>query len=90
MGLIDVTDGLVSIRSRGRATSAVVIFGENKPSGRLSYASELQLPGSCDVSQDAGDYCIDVKLDSTFQRMRVTSANEQAGFLAQVRRALTG
>jgi RimJ/RimL family protein N-acetyltransferase len=47
--LIDVTDGLVRIRSCGPATSAAVIFGENKTSGRLSYGSELELPDAGDV-----------------------------------------
>jgi RimJ/RimL family protein N-acetyltransferase len=47
--LIDVTDGLVRIRSRGPATSAAVIFGENKASGRLSYAEERRWPETGDV-----------------------------------------
>jgi hypothetical protein len=38
--------------------------------------------------EDAGDYYVDVKLDSKFLRMRVTSSNEQADFLSQVRCAL--
>jgi hypothetical protein len=38
--------------------------------------------------EDAGDLYVDVRLDGKFQRMRVTSRNEQAGFLSQVRRAL--
>lgn len=38
--------------------------------------------------EDAGDYYVDVKLDSNFQRIRVTSSNEQADFLAQVLCAL--
>ena len=38
--------------------------------------------------EDAGDFYADVKLDSKFQRMRVTSLSEQAGFLAQVQGAL--
>ena len=35
--------------------------------------------------EDAGDLYVDVRLDSTFQRMRVTSQADQADFLAQVR-----
>jgi hypothetical protein len=38
--------------------------------------------------EDAGDLYADVKLDSEFQRMKVSSASEQAGFLARVREAL--
>ena len=38
--------------------------------------------------EDAGDFYVDVKLDSKFQRMRVTSLSEQAEFLAQVSSAL--
>jgi hypothetical protein len=38
--------------------------------------------------EDAGDFYVDVKLDSKFQRMRVTSRSEQAGFLVQVQGAL--
>ncbi len=38
--------------------------------------------------EDAGDLYVDVRLDSTFQRMKVTSHNEQADLLAQVREAL--
>jgi hypothetical protein len=38
--------------------------------------------------EDAGDLYADVRLDSTFQRLRVTSVDEQAGFLSQVREAL--
>ena len=38
--------------------------------------------------EDAGDFYVDVKLDSKFQRMRVISLSEQAEFLAQVRGAL--
>ncbi len=38
--------------------------------------------------EDAGDLYVDVRLDSNFQRMRVTSRNEQADFLSQVRMAL--
>jgi hypothetical protein len=38
--------------------------------------------------EDAGDFYVDVKLDSKFQRMRVTSRGEQAEFLVQVRSVL--
>jgi hypothetical protein len=38
--------------------------------------------------EDAGDFYVDVRLDSKFQRMRVTSRDEQADFLSQVRMAL--
>ena len=38
--------------------------------------------------EDAGDFYVDVKLYGAFQRMRVTSRNEQIDFLAQVRTAL--
>ncbi len=38
--------------------------------------------------EDAGDLYVDVKLDSKFQRMRVTSRGEQDDFLSQVREAL--
>jgi hypothetical protein len=38
--------------------------------------------------EDAGDLYVDVRLDSAFQRMRVTSRSEQADFLSRVRRAL--
>ena len=38
--------------------------------------------------EDAGCLYADVKLDSEFQRMKVTSASEQAGFLSLVREAL--
>lgn len=38
--------------------------------------------------EDAGDLYVDVKLDSTFQRMRVTSRAEQADLLSQVRESL--
>ena len=37
---------------------------------------------------DAGDLYADVRLDSKFQRLRVTSRDEQTGFLSQVREAL--
>jgi hypothetical protein len=38
--------------------------------------------------EDAGDLYADVRLDSRFQRMRVTSRREQAELLSQVRAAL--
>ncbi len=38
--------------------------------------------------EDAGDIYADVRLDSEFQRMKVTSRSEQAGLLSQVRKAL--
>jgi hypothetical protein len=38
--------------------------------------------------EDAGDLYVDVRLDSAFQRMKVTSPSEQADLLSQVRRAL--
>ncbi len=38
--------------------------------------------------EDAGDYFVDVRLDADFERVRVTSPDEQAAFLAQVRKAL--
>lgn len=38
--------------------------------------------------EDAGDIYVDVRLDSKFQRVRVTSGNEQSGFLSRVREAL--
>ncbi len=38
--------------------------------------------------EDAGDLYVDVRLDSRFERISVTSAAEQADFLAQVRAAL--
>jgi hypothetical protein len=38
--------------------------------------------------EDAGDLYADIKLDSKFQRMRVTSASEQADFLSRVLQAL--
>jgi hypothetical protein len=37
--------------------------------------------------EDAGDLYADVRLDSHFQRMKVTSSDEQAEFLALVREA---
>jgi hypothetical protein len=38
--------------------------------------------------EDAGDLYVDARLDSKFQRLKVTSRDEQADFLAQVRAAL--
>lgn len=38
--------------------------------------------------EDAGDYYVDVKLDSRFQRMKVTSHADQARFLTRVKEAL--
>ncbi len=38
--------------------------------------------------EDAGDLYVDVRLQSQFERMKVTSRSEQAGFLARVRDAL--
>jgi hypothetical protein len=40
--------------------------------------------------EDAGDLYADVRLGSEFERMRVTSPEEQTGFLSRVRDALTG
>jgi hypothetical protein len=37
---------------------------------------------------DADDLYVDVKLDTKFRRLRVTSGDEQAAFLARVRSAL--
>ena len=37
--------------------------------------------------EDAGDLYVDVRLDSTFQRLRVTSDADQADFLARVKAA---
>lgn len=39
--------------------------------------------------EDAGDLYVDVRLDTEFQRMKVTSGNEQADFLSRVRAALS-
>lgn len=38
--------------------------------------------------EDAGDLYVDARLGGKFQRMRVTSHNEQADFLSRVREAL--
>lgn len=39
---------------------------------------------------DASDLYVDVRLDSSFERMKATSSEEQTAFLAQVQRALGG
>jgi len=39
-------------------------------------------------ADDAGDSYVDVRLDGAFQRVRVTSLEEQADFLARVQKAL--
>lgn len=38
--------------------------------------------------EDAGDFYVDVRLGSTFQRMKVTSGGEQSEFLCRVQQAL--
>ncbi|HEY7261141.1 MAG TPA: hypothetical protein VH589_06605 [Trebonia sp.] len=38
--------------------------------------------------EDAGDYYVDVKLDTKFQRMKVTSRADQAHFLTRVKGAI--
>jgi hypothetical protein len=38
--------------------------------------------------EDAGDLYVDVKIDSKFQRMKVTSGSEQADFFSRVRQAV--
>ncbi len=38
--------------------------------------------------EHAGDLYVDVKLDSSFQRMKVTSGGEQADFVSRVRDAV--
>ena len=38
--------------------------------------------------EDAGEFYVDVRLDTSFERMKVTSDTDQASFLAQVRSAL--
>jgi hypothetical protein len=38
--------------------------------------------------EDAGDLYVDVRLDSKFQRMKVTSHTEQADFLSRVKETL--
>jgi hypothetical protein len=56
---------------------------ERKP-GNFSRGSRAFLH----FHEDAGDLYVDVRLDSKFQRMKVTTGSEQADFLAQVREAL--
>jgi hypothetical protein len=38
--------------------------------------------------EDAGDFYVDVRVDTAFQRMKVTSDKEQADLLSHVRNAL--
>jgi hypothetical protein len=38
--------------------------------------------------EDSGDLYVDVRLDTEFERMAVTSAGDQADFLSRVREAL--
>ena len=38
--------------------------------------------------EDAGDFYVDVKLDGSFRRAKVTSSTEQADLLSRVRTAL--
>jgi N-acetylglutamate synthase-like GNAT family acetyltransferase len=38
--------------------------------------------------EDAGEFYVDVRLESAFERVKVTSATEQAEFLARVRGAI--
>lgn len=38
--------------------------------------------------EDAGDLYVDVRLDSDFERMKITSAEEQAYFTSRVREVL--
>jgi len=38
--------------------------------------------------EDAGDLYVDVRLDSKFERMKITSPNQQAHFLSRLREAL--
>jgi hypothetical protein len=38
--------------------------------------------------EDAGEFYVDVRLDGAFRRAKVTTADEQADLLAQVRREL--
>jgi hypothetical protein len=52
--------------------------------GSFSYGSRAFLH----FHEDAGDLYVDVRLDSAFERMKVTSDAEQADFLAAVRCAL--
>lgn len=53
---------------------------ERKP-GNFSRGSRAFLH----FHEDAGDLYVDVRLDSAFQRIKVTSPGEQAEFLSQVR-----
>lgn len=39
--------------------------------------------------EDSGDLYADVRLDSTFERLKVTSADDQAVLLSRVRKAIT-
>jgi hypothetical protein len=56
---------------------------ERKP-GNFSRGSRAFLH----FHEDAGDLYVDVRLDSTFERMKITSGHGQAGFLSLVREAL--
>jgi len=38
--------------------------------------------------EDAGDLYVDVRLDSKFERMKITSRNQQNHFLSRLREAL--
>ncbi len=38
--------------------------------------------------EDAGDLYVDVRLDSKFERMKITSPNQRAHFLSRLREAL--
>jgi len=38
--------------------------------------------------EDAGDLYVDVRLDSRFERMKITSRDQQAYFLSRLREAL--
>ena len=40
--------------------------------------------------EDAGDYYVDVKLASEFERMKVSSRSDQALFLARVKESTAG
>lgn len=56
---------------------------ERKP-GSFSVASKAFLH----FHADASDVYVDVRLDGTFRRLKVTTRDDQAAFLAQVRTAL--
>jgi hypothetical protein len=56
---------------------------ERKP-GNFSRGSRAFLH----FHEDAGDLYVDVRLNSEFERMRVTGPGEQAEFLSQVRATL--